>query len=311
MQSDPIYQPDISIVVPVFNSANTLEPLFERIEGSLTAAGKTFEVIFVFDGGAETAWKALIKLKKAHPDHITAIRLARNFGQHNATLCGLSFAKAPLIVTIDDDLQTPPEAIMDLVERQKESGADVVYGVYPKQKHGLFRNLASKAFKKIYSYLSKGLEGGSSFRLIKRTLAEDIQRINHTHIFIDQLLSWYTDDFAFVEVTHYKREDGKSGYTTWKLFKMAFNVFLSYTDLPLRLVTLTGVFSSLLSIILGTAFIIQRLSVGAQIGFTALISAIFFTSGVILLSLGILGEYISRIYQSRLEKPAYTIKAIL
>lgn len=311
MQEESTYLPDVSVVVPVFNSAETLAKLYERTEATFLSLGKEFEMIFVFDGGVESAWKALIKLKKAHPERVTAIRLARNFGQHNATLCGFSFARAKQIVTIDDDLQTPPEAIADLLARQEETGADVVYGVYPRQRHGLFRNLASKAFKKMYRYLAKGLENGSSFRLISQTLAEDIQRLNHTHVFIDQMLSWYTEDFAFVEVTHSKRANGKSGYTTGKLFRMAFNVFISHTDLPLRLVTLTGFFASLLSIVLGTAFIIQRVMVGAQIGFTALISAIFFTSGVILLSLGILGEYISRIYQSRLEKPAYAIKAIL
>ncbi len=303
--------PDVSVVVPVFNSAGTLEELYRRTESTFSELELDFEMIFVFDGGAESAWKVLISLKKENPERVTAIRLARNFGQHNATLCGLSFARARQIVTIDDDLQTPPEAIADLLAHQKETGAEVVYGTYPRQRHGLFRNLASKAFKKMYKYVTKGAGTGSSFRLISQTLAEDILSINHTHVFIDQLFSWYTQDFAFVEVTHHKRADGKSGYSTGKLFRMAFNVFISYTDLPLRLVTLTGFFASVLSIVLGTAFIIQRVLVGAQIGFTALISAIFFTSGVILLSLGILGEYISRIYQSRLEKPAYAIKAIL
>lgn len=299
------------MVVPVFNSAGTLEELYRRIATTLEEAGKEYEVIFVFDGGAEGAWQALIGLKKEYPDRITAVRLGRNYGQHNATLCGISFAQADRIITIDDDLQTPPEAMVDLLAKQDETKADVVYGIYPKQRHGLFRNLASKLFKKIFRYLAKGVKNGSSFRLITRRIADDILRINHTHVFIDQLLSWYTRDFAFQEVTHYPRKDGKSGYSAGKLFKLAFNVFITYTDLPLRMVTWTGTIASILSLVLGTFFIVQRVLIGSQVGFTALITAIFFTSGLILLSLGILGEYISRIYQSRLEKPAYTIKVIL
>lgn len=311
MENASTYQLDVSVVVPVYNSTETLRELYERLSGTLDRIGKSFEVVFVFDGGVEKAWKELIALKREAPEKVVAVRLARNYGQHAATLCGISFAQGQAIVTIDDDLQTPPEAVEALLKRQEETQADLVYGLYHRKKHGWFRNLGSRLFKRMFRYLVNGIEDGSSFRLISRRLADEIVSFDHHHIFLDQILSWYTQDVAYTYVDHYRRKEGKSGYSTLKLFRLAFNFFITYTDLPLKIMTWVGFFSSVLSLVLGTAFIVQRLLIGAQVGFTALISAIFFTGSVILLCLGILGEYLARIYQSRLKRPPYTIKVVL
>lgn len=305
------YRAEVSVVVPVFNSAATLPELHERLSSTFTQLGKRWEVIYVFDGGAEDSWTALKQLKRSDPDHVTAIRLARNFGQHNATLCGIGFAAGDWIVTLDDDLQIPPEEIKSLLDSQAETGSDLTYGIFRKKKHSWFRNLGSKLFKKAFRYLVNGVPDGSSFRLMSRSLADQISQFNYHHVFLDQLLSWYTMDIGFQEVIHESRKEGKSGYTSLKLIRMALDIFISYTDLPLRLMTWAGIISSILSLVLGTFFIIQRLAVGSQVGFTALISSIFFTGGIILMCLGILGEYISRIYQSRIQRPAFAIKAIL
>ncbi len=305
------YRPSVSVIVPVYNSSATLEELYSRLVETMERLDRKFELIFIFDGGREEAWKLLLALKRQDAERVLAVRLARNYGQHAATLCGLSFAQGQHMITIDDDLQTPPEAIEALLERQEETGADLVYGLYRKQQHGWFRNLGSKVFKRVFRYLVNGIQDGSSFRLISRRLADEIVGFDHHHIFLDQILSWYTQDVAFTAVDHFRRKEGKSGYSTLKLFRMAFSFFITYTDLPLKIMTWVGFFSSVLSLVLGTFFIVQRLLVGAQVGFTALISAIFFTGSVILLCLGILGEYLSRIYQSRLKRPPYTIKVVL
>lgn len=298
-------------MVPVYNSESTLDELQERLAATFAELQRAWEVIYVFDGGSEGTWKKLLELKRADKEHVTAVRLARNFGQHAATLCGLGLAAGTFVVTIDDDLQTPPEAIAALLEKQAESGADLVYGLYPKKKHSWFRNLGSKVFKKVFRYLVNGFEDGSSFRLIHRNLVEEVSRFDYHHVFLDQILSWYTQDVAYQNVDHFKRKEGKSGYSTMKLIRMAMRIFFSYTDLPLKLMTWAGLFSSILSLVLGAFFVGQRLIVGAQVGFTALISAIFFTGSVILLCLGILGEYLARIYQARLNRPPYTIKVVI
>ena len=299
------------MVIPVYNSEATLEEMQSRLTAAMEVLERPWEVIYVFDGGSEGTWKKLLALKQKQPELVTAVRLARNFGQHAATLCGLGMATGEFVVTIDDDLQTPPEAIGALLERQKETGADLVYGLYPKKKHSWFRNLGSKLFKKVFRYLVNGFKDGSSFRLIHRNLVEEVARFDHHHVFLDQILSWYTQDVAYQNVDHFARKEGKSGYTTLKLIRLAFSIFFSYTDLPLKLMTWTGLFASILSLVLGAFFIGQRLLLGAQVGFTALISAIFFTGSIILLSLGILGEYLARIYQSRLNRPPYTVKVVI
>ena len=297
--------------MPVFNSESSLDRLQEELAETFEDLKKSWEVVYVFDGGAEATWKKLLELKRKDPERVTVVRLARNFGQHAATLCGLGMVAGDFVVTIDDDMQTSPKAIGSLLKRQEETGADLVYGLYRKKRHSWFRNLGSKLFKRVFRYLVNGFEDGSSFRLMRRELVEEVSRFSYHHVFLDQILSWYTQDVAYETVEHFHRPEGKSGYSTLKLIRMAFSIFFSYTDLPLKLMTWTGLFASILSLVLGSFFVGQRLLVGAQIGFTALISAIFFTGSVILLCLGILGEYLSRIYQARLDRPPYSIKIVI
>lgn len=300
--------PDISVVVPVYNSALTLEPLFKRIRKTLNKLEVSFEVIFVEDGGKDNSWQKLIQLKRANPEEITIIKLARNFGQNSATWCGLNYAKGSLVVTIDDDLQIPPEEIAKLIDKYKETQPDVVYGVYPKKKHSIFRNLGSSMIKALFKYLVGSSRIGSSFRLISGKMVEMIKAHTQDLLFIDQVISWHTIDIEFLEVEHEKRKFGRSGYSTFRLIQMALKLIIHYTDLPLKLMTYTGILSSIASFLVGLFYIYQKLVYGAELGFTSLIVAIFFGTSIILFSLGIVGEYISRIYVSRINKPPYSVK---
>ncbi|MEM7038684.1 MAG: glycosyltransferase family 2 protein [Bacteroidota bacterium] len=317
MTSEPTYlekhpeAPEVSVVVPVYNSASSLEALFERTKATMEEIGKSWEMVMVYDGGDLECWEIMKGLKTAHPNHLTAIRLARNFGQHGATLCGINHSRGAFVVTIDDDLQTPPEEIPKLLARQEETDTDVVFGVYPNKQHGLLRNLGSRFLKAVFRYLVNGIRDGSSFRLITRPIADKIAKHRQHFVFLDQVIAWYTLDIAYVDVTHQKRADGKSGYSGWKLMRLAFNILISYTDLPLKIMTWTGLTASVLSLAIGTFFIVQKAVNGSAVGFTALIVAIFFSASIILLSLGILGEYIGRIYSARTEKPNYSIKTKL
>ncbi|MEM0999384.1 MAG: glycosyltransferase family 2 protein [Bacteroidota bacterium] len=302
------YRPDISIVTPVYNGAATLEELFARTNALMTELGLAFEMVLVDDGSTDTSWGTIKQLKTAHQTQVQGIKLGRNFGQHNATLCGIRHARGRYIVTIDDDLQTPPEEIAQLLRVQKATEADIVYGIYPNKKHSWLRNLGSKLLKRLFRYLVNGLRDGSSFRLITRDLADKIDGHNQYFVFIDQILSWHTSDTEFVEVEHRERAEGRSGYSTRKLFRMAINIIFSYTDLPLRAMTWIGIITSIASFGIGAYFIYQKVAHGAAIGFTALIVSIFFSTSLIVLSLGILGEYIGRIYAARGNRPNYSIK---
>lgn len=307
----PPYRPAISVVVPVFNSAGTLEELFLRTKAALEGAGHSFEMLFVQDGGDEACWQVLSALKAAHPQHVVAIRLARNFGQHNATMCGIHHAAGDYVVTLDDDLQHPPEEILHLLARQQATGREMVYGVFSIKQHSWFRNLGSKALNKIFQHYANGMPNGSSFRLLTRNLAQEISRHRLPFVFLDQIIAWYTHDVELVLVRHEKRREGRSGYSYFGLVAMALNFIISYTDLPLKLMVWIGLLGSVMTLTLGTAFIIFKLVHGAEIGWTALVMGISFTASVIMLSLGILGEYIGRIYAERQERPVYHIKTKL
>lgn len=310
-EAPPTYRPEISVVIPVFNSAGTLEELFARTQAALEEAGRSFEMIFVQDGGGDASWEVLRALKAAHPQAVVAIRLARNFGQHNATLCGIQHAQGDWIVTMDDDLQHAPEDIPVLLARQAETGREMVYGVFARKQHGRLRNLGSKVLAKIFQRFAGGMPNGSSFRLLTRDLAQEISRHRLPHVYLDQIIAWYTHDVELVQVQHAARREGKSGYGIWGLVAMALNFIISYTDIPLKLMVWIGLLSSIGSLSLGTIFIILKLVNGAAVGFTALITAISFSASVILLSLGVLGEYIGRLYAERHEKPVYHIKTKL
>lgn len=307
----PPYRPAVSVVVPVFNSAGTLVELFERTKAALEGEGLAFEVVFVHDGGADDSWQVMEALKSAHPTQVVAIRLARNFGQHNATMCGIHHAQGDFVVTLDDDLQHPPEEILRLLAAQRETGREMVYGIFTRKQHGWLRNLGSKALNKIFQHYAHGMPNGSSFRLLTRNLAQEIGRHRLPFVFLDQIIAWYTHDVEMVVVRHEKRRVGKSGYSYFGLVAMAVNFIVSYTDIPLKLMVWIGLLGSLTTLTLGTIFIILKLVNGAAVGFTALITAISFSASVMMLSLGILGEYIGRLYAERHDRPVYHIKTKL
>lgn len=303
--------PEYSVVVPVYNSCESLEELFHRIEQTMVKLEKTYEIIFVDDDSADNSWNTLEQMHKANPGKVTAIRMARNFGQHNATLCGIAQASGAYIITIDDDLQNPPEEIAKLINTMQHSDADLVYGIYDKKQHSIARNLGSGAMKatsrRIYS--TKGR--GSSFRLMTSTIGKNLLKHQINFIYIDELFNWYTSHIAFVVVDHQKRPYQKSTYTSHRLFSMLGNLVIYYTAIPLRVMVYIGFISAFLSFLTGAKFIYNKMVHDVPLGFTALIVTILFSTGIILLSLGVIGEYLSRIYMVQNRKPPYSIKTAL
>ncbi len=303
--------PKYSVVVPVFNSEPALEELYSELASVFQKLDLSFEVIFVDDSSGDDSWQVLKALKKSHPEQITVVRLARNFGQHNATLCGFSFAKGERIITIDDDLQNPPSEIAKLHKAEEETEADVVYGVYRKKRHSAIRNVGSQSLKRSAKLIHSSPGDGSSFRLIRRELVEKI--LNHAQhfLFLDEVLHWYTDDIAFVQVEHHPRKYNRSGYSVRKLVKLLGNILLQYTTLPLKFLVYGGLIGSLITFVLVVYYLVLKFRFDVPLGYTSLIISILFSTSIILFSLGIIGEYLRRIYLVQNKKPPYSIKKVL
>ncbi|MFH1297318.1 MAG: glycosyltransferase family 2 protein [Bacteroidota bacterium] len=303
--------PKYSVAVPVYNSQESLEELFTGIQALFTQRKDSFEVIFVEDRSRDGSWEVLKRLKAAHSDTITAIRLSKNFGQHNATLCGLGFAKGEFVITIDDDLQTPPAEISRLINALDPVPADLVYGISRKKYHSRAHSLGSTSLKKASRMLHGSPGEGSSFRLITRELVDKIRQHHQHFIYLDEVLHWYTDDISFVEVIHLPRKYKRSGYTWRKWLSMMANILMYYTMIPLKLLVYGGFFFSVVTFVYGVYHILRKWLFDVPLGYTSLIVAILFSTSIILFSLGVIGEYLRRMYEIQNRKPPYSIQKIL
>jgi len=243
---------DIAVIVPVYRGEKTLPELVERIKETL-ADFYSFEVILVHDGGTELSWEIICKLKEAYGSLIKGIRLIRNFGQHNAILCGIEFADANFIVTIDEDLQHNPEDIIKLINCQKEENSDLVYGSYIKRRHSVLRNTASFLLRLGLSTIIPGLHKEyTSYRLIKKGIAKRITDLSRSNIFLDGTLASLSIKVSTVSVIHNKSAIGESSYTAGKLIKHTIKTLLSFSDLNLK---------SLLKYVIGSLVIIGSVTV--------------------------------------------------
>lgn len=302
-------RPDISVVVPVYNGAETLAALFCRTAAVMETASLQFEVLFVDDGSRDQSWPTIQHLKKVHGCRIKGFKLARNSGQQAATLCGLQHARGKWVITMDDDLQTPPEEIPKLLEAAKDEETDIAYGVYPSPKHGFLHNWGTRIFRSIFKRVAPHYPDGSSFRLIRGSILGFIPDTVGPWVFIDPLLSSLTGNITRVKVRHDKKPNGRSRYSFFKLIGLATTLLIIYSTLPLRLMIWCGLLAAVVSFGLGIYFLLQKLIVGSAIGFSSLMVTMTFTGGIMLLCLGILGEYISRIYTMGSGRRAFIIKA--
>lgn len=302
----------ISVVVPVYNGQATIRELFLRIQQTMQSCGYDYQVIFVEDCGRDNSWEVICGLKKDFPSFVTGIKLNRNFGQHNATLCGYKYASGDLIVTIDDDLQIFPEDIPLLVRKQQETGAELVYGSYGEKNHAAFRNVGSLVVNKTLN-IAFGTTGSiTSFRLITRNLLQNVVQHNQSFVFLDGLFNWHTKHIEKVLVRHQARAEGRSGYDLVKLVRLSSNMLFNFTTLPLKALIYLGLTISLFSFLAGVYFIIRKIVLDVPVmGFTTLIVSIFFMGGVTLLVLGVIGEYIGRLYTLQNAKPQHSVKEVV
>lgn len=310
MLSKSDIQPDLAftVVVPVYNSVETLLPLFEQVKAVFTQNGYLFEVVFVDDHSRMPTWERLLEIKKQYPEQVRLIRLTKNFGQNSATLCGIGHARYGYIITLDDDLEVPPAEIARLIECQLSRQADVVYGQTDRQKVSWLRRLGSRGIRGFFSSVEGGAKVGSSFRLITPWIADNLRQHSHDHLFINQVISWYTSDARSVPIQPAPRQEGRSGYSVAQLFSIAFRLIFYYSSFPLRALIFLGISIALACFGIGAYYIWRKLYIGAMDGYTSMIVAIFFTTGIILASISVLGIYVKRIYDARVKKPNYLVK---
>lgn len=300
--------PSISVVVPVYKSDTTIAELCFRLELALKKLNMPWEIILVNDGSPDRSWDIIQELSRQFKNLI-AIKLSRNFGQHNALLAGIRAARNSIIVTIDDDLQNPPEEVGKLISKLRE-GYDTVYGVPAEKKHSNLRNLSSTLTRVALSSVmgADSARHVTSFRAFKKSLVESFASYSGEFVSIDALLTWGTHRFGYVIVEHSERKVGRSTYSFKKLLSHALTMTTSYSSLPLKVASLMGFLCTAFGVLV-LVFVIGRyfLLGGSVPGFPFLASIIALFSGTQLFSLGIIGEYLGRIHFRSMGKPSYVI----
>ena len=299
----------ISVVVPVYNSEPILPALIQRLLSVLAPYAAHSEIILVNDGSRDGSWQVICEQARQHPG-IRGINLMRNFGQHNALLCGIRRAKHEVIITIDDDLQHPPEEIPKLLEKLSE-GYDVVYGTPEKEQHGFWRDMASRITKLALQSAMGGetARHASAFRVFRTRVRDAFVQYQGAFVSIDVLLTWGTTRFTSTPVRHQPRQAGASNYTLRKLVVHALNMMTGFSVLPLQLTSVIGFAFTLFGIGI-LIYVVGRyfLDGGSVPGFPFLASVIAIFSGAQLLALGIIGEYLARMHFRLMDRPSYVIR---
>jgi glycosyltransferase involved in cell wall biosynthesis len=297
----------ISVVVPVYNSAETLEALTVRLAEVLPQLTNQYELILVNDGSRDRSWEQICGLADRYP-WVSGYTLMRNYGQHNALLCGVRLARYNLTVTMDDDLQHPPEEIYKLLE-QLAQGNDVVYGIPDKMPHSWWRNAFSYLAKRLLSMAMgvKNVRDFAAFRAFRTNLRDAFASYQNPNVILDVLLSWGTARFTTVVVDEKPRQAGRSNYNFFKLFQYTMVVLTGFSTLPLRIASIIGFIFTFFGIVIFAFVIGTYFLVGSIPGFPFLTSIIALFSGTQLFALGIMGEYLARIFDRSMDRPPYVI----
>ena len=299
-----------SIIIPVYNGAESVSNLVERLHKVLPDVARNYEVILVNDGSRDQSWHRIVELSN-HFSWITGMNLARNYGQHNALLCGIRQARYEFIVTMDDDLQNPPEEIPRLLTKLAE-GYDVVYGAPERESHGLWRDLVSQ-ITKIALQGAMGVETArkvSAFRVFRAQVRDAFASYHGFSVNIDVLLTWGTNRFTSIPVRHEPRRLGSSNYSLGKLVIHGLNMLTGFSTLPLQLASITG-FAFMFFGIGVLVYVLGRYAIlGYSVpGFPFLASIIAIFSGAQLFALGIIGEYLARMYFQIMDRPPFALRS--
>jgi polyisoprenyl-phosphate glycosyltransferase len=301
---------DISVVVPVYNSEKTIGTLVRRLHAVLEGR-YAFEIILVNDGSVDGSPDVLGEMCKSL-DNVVVINLSRNFGEHNAVMAGLAHARGEYVITMDDDLQNPPEEILKLID-EAGKGYDVVYGKYPVKKHSAFRNIGS-AINNLMVTTMIGKPAGlrlTSFRLMRSYMVRELLRYNAPYTYLDSLILRVSHNIGTVMVEHRERVFGQSNYTFKKLVDLWLNGFMSSSVSPLRIAMFIGVVFLCSSVLSTMIELFEDKVLDPVPWWMPGLFLMLFVAGVQLLSIGVIGEYIGRMYLIQNMTPQYVIKNIV
>ena len=301
----------ISIVIPVYNAQASIARLVDMLVSEIEGQYK-LEIILVNDYSADNSHSECLKLYERYKGIVKYLSLAKNFGEHNAVMAGLNKVTGDFTVVMDDDFQNPVEEVIKLIDFSVKSNNDVVYTYYKEKKHNFWRNLGSRLNNYMAVKLLKKPKGLylSSFKCCNKFIINEIIKYDLPYPYIDGLILRSTANIGTLEVVHESRQEGKSGYTFIKLLRLWSNMFTSFSILPLRISIYTGLFFAVTGLLFGLYSIIEHFfDPTLPAGFSLTITAIFTFAGIQLRSLGMIGEYIGRIFISQNKQPQYTIKS--
>lgn len=300
----------LSVIIPVYRGAESLHELVAELQRVLPTLSDMFELILVDDGSPDNSWQVIQEVARQYA-WVRGITMMRNYGQHNALLCGIRSAKHEIIVTMDDDLQHPASEIHKLLKKLDE-GYDVVYGSPAQEQHTLWRNLASQ-ITKIALQSSMGVDIArkvSAFRAFRTNVRDAFANYHSPYVSIDVLLTWATTRFAAVDVPHAERKHGTSNYTFQKLVTHALNMITGFSTVPLQIASFIGFAFTLFGILVFIYVVGRYIIQGTPVeGFPFLASIIAIFSGAQLFALGIIGEYLARIHFRTMDRPVYTVRS--
>ncbi len=306
--------PSISAVVPIHNEEGNIPELHRRLDAALRTLGRTYEIVYIDDGSSDTSLKLLLDLRAAQPDPIVVLELYRNYGQFRALVGGFERVRGEIVVTLDADLQNPPEEIPKLVRLLEEGGYDVVNGWRRNRQDSAFRRVASRAANRIAAALTgvRMRDYGCMLRAYRRDVIRQIVACHEQSPYIPTLANALARRATEIEVAHAPRHSGRSNYSLWKLIHLQYDMVTSFSVLPLRWLSVLGAAIAFLSLLAGAGMVVASLyGVGAGLGLVpALVIVLFLLLGVIFLTLGFVGEYVGRIYNEVRQRPRFVVRTV-
>lgn len=304
-------KPYVTIVIPAYNEEGNLPPLMERLLPVMRGLGKPFEIIFTDDGSRDRTLSILKSMTQSVPE-LRVIEFNGNFGQHMAILAAFERSRGEIVITLDADLQNPPEEIPRLVA-EIEKGHDVVGTIRLKRQDSIFRKAASKVVN-ITTNKMTGMrmsDYGCMLRAYNRDVIDNINHCQETTTFIPALAQTFSSNPTEIEVSHSERSEGESKYSLYRLIRLNFDLMTGFSVVPLQLFALMGIFTSLSSIGFALFLLIRRSMIGAEVeGVFTLFAITFFFIGVIIFGIGLVGEYVGRIYQEVRRRPRYVVRKV-
>lgn len=312
MEEVPSVGVELSIVIPVYNGSRTIGDVVEQVHEVFSDLA--FEVILVNDGSNDDSEQVCLALLEKHSDTLSYLHLARNFGEHNAVLAGLNHAAGAYIAVLDDDGQNPPGEVRRMYDEIKTGHCDVIYGRYQEKHHSWIRNAGSRFNDRIASLmLNKPTELYlSSLKLMNRFVVDEIITYKGAFPYIDGLILRTTSSLGQIDVEHRERREASSNYTLRKLFLLWLNMFLNFSIAPLRVASILGVLTSGLSVLLLVAIVIDKLYINPEVtlGLPTVLLMIVFFAGVQLLILGMIGEYLGRLFLDHSKSPQFVVRYV-